>query len=70
MPGLPDGQAVLSPAHPTAQLIDMLPAQVLLPGTKQKVVLSYASGRVDDTGVAIHGSIAIEDRKPPGLPSR
>ena len=64
IPSLPDGKAVLSPAHPTAQLIDMLPAQVLLPGTKQKVVLSYASGHVDDTGVAIHGSIAIEDRKP------
>jgi hypothetical protein len=63
IPGQPKSN-VLSPAHPTAQLIEMLPAQVLLPGTHQKVVLSYASGDVDDTGVAIHGSLAIEDRKP------
>ena len=42
----------------------MLPAQVLLPGSNQKVVLSYTSGQVDDSGVAIDGSIAIEDRKP------
>jgi hypothetical protein len=63
IPGQPKS-TLLSPAHPTAQLIDMLPAQVLLPGTDQKVVLTYTGGEVDESGVTIHGSLAIVDRKP------
>lgn len=55
---------VLSAVHPTAQLIGMLPPQVLLPGGDQKVVLTYHSGGVDLTGVAVHGTLEVTARHP------